>query len=72
MNSPTIQFINEASKSHLPVGTGLESCTSVIHTANEFTLDGRKVILFDMPGFDGTNEGDTDILELISTFLAIA
>ena len=59
-----------ASNSGLRIGTGLKSCTSDVQLANEFTLDGRQIILFDTPGFDDTNKSDTDILRLIAAFLA--
>ena len=61
-----------ASDSNLPIGMVLESCTSDVYIADEFTLDGRQVILFDMPSFDDTNKSDTDILRSIATFLATA
>ena len=48
----------------------LESCTAEVQLADEFMLDGRKVILIDTPGFDDTNKSDTDILKLIAAFLA--
>lgn len=49
---------------------GLESCTAEVRVADEFTLDGRMVTLFDTPGFDGTTQSDTDILKMIAFFLA--
>jgi len=64
------QFINKASGSSLRVGLNLESCTAEVQLADEFTLDERKVILIDTPGFDDTNKSDTDILKLIAAFLA--
>jgi predicted GTPase len=48
----------------------LESCTAEVQLANEFTLDGRRVVLIDTPGFDDTTKSDTDILRTIATFLA--
>ena len=59
-----------ASGSDLRIGTDLESCTAEVQLADEFTLDGRTVILIDTPGFDDTNKSDTDILKLIAAFLA--
>ena len=49
---------------------GLESCTTEVKFANEFTLDGRKVVLIDTPGFDDTSRNDMDVLKMIATFLA--
>ena len=48
----------------------LESCTSEVQLANEFTLDGRTVSLIDTPGFDDTLKSDTDILRMIAAYLA--
>ena len=59
-----------ASRSNLEVGMDLESCTSEVQLADEFTLDGRQVILIDTPGFDDTNKSDTDVLKMIAAFLA--
>ena len=47
----------------------MESCTSDVEIAKEFTLDGRKVVLIDTPGFDDTNKSDTEVLRLIAAFL---
>ena len=65
-----LQFINLVSHSNLRVGMDLESCTSEVQLANEFTLDGRRVVLIDTPGFDDTTKSDTQILKNIATFLA--
>ena len=64
------QFINLASCSNLQVGVSLESCTDEVQLANEFTLDGRRVVLIDTPGFDDTTKSDTDVLKMIADFLA--
>ena len=64
------QFINLASGSKLRIGTDLESCTSEVQVANEFTLGGRTVTLIDTPGFDDTARSDTDILKMIAGYLA--
>ena len=48
----------------------LESCTAEVQLADEFTLDGRQVILIDTPGFDDTSKCDADILKIIAAFLA--
>ena len=65
-----LQFINLASGSNLRVGMNLKSCTVKVELANEFTLDGRRVILIDTPGFDDTSRSDADIPEMIAAFLA--
>ena len=65
-----LQFVDLASGSSLQVGGDLESCTSEVQVTDAFTLDERRVILIDTPGFDDTSRSDTDILELIATFLA--
>jgi len=48
----------------------LESCTEEVRLADEFVLDGRRVVLIDTPGFDDTTKSDTDILKKIAAFLA--
>ena len=69
-NSPgCLQFVNLASGSNLRVGNNLESCTTDIQLADEFTLDGQRVILIDTPGFDDTLKSDTDVLKMIAAFL---
>jgi hypothetical protein len=64
-----LQFINVGSGSNLRIGTNLESCTAEVQLSNNFTLDGRRVLLVDTPGFDDTHRSDTDILKLIAIFL---
>ena len=61
-----------ASGSDLRVGIGLTSCTAKVELADEFILDGRRVILIDTPGFDDTNVSDAEILNMIAVFLATA
>ena len=61
--------MNTASKSRLKVGEDLRSCTSEIQESREFILDGRRVVLIDIPGFDDTHKGDTDVLKSIAVFL---
>jgi len=63
-------FINLASGSTLPVGRGLESCTSEVQTSRPFLLNGRIVTLIDTPGFDDTSRSDTDILSSIAAYLS--
>lgn len=62
-------FINLVSGSKFRVGNGLRSCTSVAQAARTFELDGCRVVLIDMPGFDDTTRSDTDILKTIADFL---
>ena len=61
--------MNTVSKSRLKVGGSLESCTSEIQEYREFILDGRRVMLIDIPGFDDTHKRDTDVLKSIAVFL---
>ena len=65
-----LQFINHASGSNLKVGKALNSCTAEVALADVFTLDERRVILIDTPGFDDTSRSDTDILRMIAAYLA--
>ena len=65
-----LQFVNIASHSSLQVAAGFETCTVEVQAADEFTLDGRKVVLIDTPGFDETSRSDTDVLRMIATFSA--
>lgn len=48
----------------------MKSCTAEVEVA-DFTLDGRRVILIDTPGFDDTNVSDAEILKKIAAFLAV-
>jgi len=64
------KFINTASGSSLPVGRGLESCTSEVQISRPFFVDGRVVILIDTPGFDDTTRSETDILTMIAAYLS--
>jgi predicted GTPase len=65
-----MQLINTVSHSALKIGHGLRSCTSEVHFSDPFMVNGRKVVLFDTPGFDDTNRSDTEILTEIAVFLA--
>ncbi|KAI0339762.1 hypothetical protein BDW22DRAFT_1399293 [Trametopsis cervina] len=65
-------FINLMSASSLSVGEGLKSCTSSIQLGQTFELDNSQVTLVDTPGFDDTTVSDTDILKMISGYLASA
>jgi len=63
-------FANLASGSDdLKVGTDLNSCTSEIQLSKPFTLDGRKVVLIDTPGFNDTEISDSEVLRMITAFL---
>ncbi|KAJ8072892.1 hypothetical protein PM082_016451 [Marasmius tenuissimus] len=63
-------FINHASGANLSIGTGLASCTELVHVVPPFELAGYLVTLIDTPGFDDTTRSDTDILKTIARFLA--
>ncbi|KZP07743.1 hypothetical protein FIBSPDRAFT_1052802 [Athelia psychrophila] len=63
-------LVNLISGSKLQVGRGLRSCTSNVEATAPFDFQGRRVVLFDTPGFDGTTKSDTDILKLVAAFLA--
>lgn len=54
------------------MGEGLRSCTAAIGNSDIFELDGCSVMLIDTPGFNDTTKSDTDILKLISTYMATA
>jgi hypothetical protein len=64
------QFVNLASGSSLLIGAGLKSCTGAVQVSRPFELDGRSVELIDTPGFDDTTRSDTDVLRMISEYLA--
>ena len=68
-SSGRLQFINLASGSSLRIGMGSKSRTAEVELADEFTLDGTRVTLIDIPGFDDT-KNDADILEMIAAFFA--
>ena len=48
---------------------GLFSCTSEPQPSKPFTVDGRKVVLFDTPGFNDANMSDTEVLRKIAAIL---
>ncbi|KAK7690432.1 hypothetical protein QCA50_005530 [Cerrena zonata] len=64
-------FINLASGGNNAVGDTLMSCTSDVSYSN-CTVDGRRIILIDTPGFDDTTISDTDILKMIGLHLQTA
>ncbi|KAJ2926304.1 hypothetical protein H1R20_g10791, partial [Candolleomyces eurysporus] len=61
-------FINLATQSpnKLQVGHSIQSCTDAVERADTFDLDGRRIVLFDTPGFDDTNKSETEILRIIA------
>jgi hypothetical protein len=50
---------------------GLESFATEIQPVDESVLDGRWMVLVDIPGFDDTTKRDTDVLKMIAGCLAI-
>ncbi|KAK1222151.1 hypothetical protein PQX77_015013 [Marasmius sp. AFHP31] len=63
-------FINKASGGTLRVGEGLYSCTDLVQESPLFELEGRRVKIFDTPGFDDTTKSDVEIFQMIAYFLA--
>ncbi|KAK7676168.1 hypothetical protein QCA50_020879 [Cerrena zonata] len=63
-------FINMASGGHNTVGHELMSCTQSV-TYSNCTVDGRRIVLIDTPGFDHTYVSDTDILRIIAFQLEV-
>ncbi|QRV78132.1 50S ribosome-binding GTPase [Ceratobasidium sp. AG-Ba] len=63
-------FVNDASGGKLAVGHKSHACTQDVGNSPEFQVNGRKVVLFDTPGFDDTHLSDTEILKRIAGFLA--
>ncbi|PVF96696.1 hypothetical protein CPB86DRAFT_786771 [Serendipita vermifera] len=63
-------FVNLISGSQFPVSHGLKSCTTEMMATKPFLVNGHPVILLDTPGFDDTNERDTDNIAEIATTLA--
>ena len=49
---------------------GPESCTAEVKLTRELALDGRKITLIDIPGFDDTTKSDTQTLNIIAAYLA--
>ena len=47
----------------------MESCTSEAQESHPFSVDGRKVVLIDTPGFGDTTLTDSDIWKIIAAFL---
>lgn len=65
------QLINLITQSSNPlkVGHSLTSCTDTVIMAEPFTLDGRRVYLFDTPGFDDTGKSEQEVLRMIALML---
>jgi predicted GTPase len=51
------------------VSDSQKSCTMGVQVGERFTLQGQQVALIDTPGFDNTETSDTEISQLIITFL---
>lgn len=66
----SFQFANDASGGDLLVGHSSHACTKDVEQSPVFTVGGRKVCLFDTPGFDDTYLSDTEVLKRIAGFLA--
>ena len=64
--------MNKASRSHFEVGHSHEPCTTNTQSTEVFEVDGRRVVLIDTPGFDDTNETDTEALKSIAGFLEMS
>jgi len=62
-------FIKHTSGISVKIGDGLQSCTSAIECVT-YKSQGVDVSLVDTPGFDDTNKTDTEILELVSEWMA--
>lgn len=65
----SIQFVNTASGSDLPVSDNLESCTQFLQHSRLFKIDGKQVILVDSPGFNDTNKSDLGAQQYLCGFL---
>jgi len=63
------QFINVATGVDIGISHGLESCTSGIGIIKMSYL-GYNIVFVDTPGFDDTKRSDSDILKMISDWLA--
>ncbi|CAE6466049.1 hypothetical protein ACGC1H_006140 [Rhizoctonia solani] len=61
-------FVSDAGGS-LPAHQGSKRYTPSVRQSN-FGIDGRSVVLYDMPGFDDTRLSDTEVLGVIGTSLA--
>jgi predicted GTPase len=66
------QFANDASGGSLDVGRDLHSCTKEVARSPVFTVDGRRVVLIDTPGFDDNEVSDVGTLKQIASFMAEA
>ena len=64
-----LQFINLASGSNIQIGM---NSAAGVQLSDEFVLDGKVVTLVEIPGFGDTSSNDTEILDIIATFLATA
>jgi hypothetical protein len=48
----------------------LNSCTKEVARSPIFTVDGRRVVLIDTPGFDDNEVSDVGTLKQIAAFMA--
>jgi predicted GTPase len=66
-NRNIFQLINLATQSNqkLAESGDEDSCTSTVDAAPPFEQDGRRVILYDTPGFDDSRMSDTQVLQII-------
>ncbi|CAJ2505077.1 Uu.00g124710.m01.CDS01 [Anthostomella pinea] len=64
-------FINKATGAQLEVGGSGNSCTKDVQYG-ETTVNAKKVLLLDTPGFDDSGGRDADIFVEISKWLAVA
>jgi GTP-binding protein EngB required for normal cell division len=65
-------FISKATgRTDLNIGHQLSSCTRDIQVV-ETRIDGQRVHFVDTPGFSDTSLSDTDVLQMIADYLAVA
>ncbi|KAJ4997042.1 P-loop containing nucleoside triphosphate hydrolase protein [Colletotrichum sp. SAR 10_66] len=62
-------FVSHLTKSTVPIGSKLQSCTREV-TVYRYQYDNfTNVYLVDTPGFDDTNLSDSDVLKEIATWM---
>ncbi|KAF5671393.1 hypothetical protein FDENT_10932 [Fusarium denticulatum] len=62
-------FISHLTKSAVPIGSELQSCTREVAVYPYQYSNSTNVYLVDTPGFDDTNLSDSDVLREIATWL---